>query len=116
MGIALPKVKSRPYRRGTHRLTKREEGLSPNLKKAINATALAFLILCFGQVIVGKLTSTKMYIKQNYFKTRKVLQEENAFLKAQLSDLLSPTNVEKIARSKNMKKPTVEYHLRIAER
>jgi hypothetical protein len=116
MGTALPKVKPRPYRRGVPRVPKREEALSPGLKKALIATACAFIILCFGQVIVGKLANRKIYIKESYSKTQKVLQEENAFLKGQLSVLLSPTNVEKIAKSKNMNRPTTEYHLRIGER
>jgi hypothetical protein len=116
MGTALPKMKPRPYRRGASRIPQREEALSPGLKKTLIATACAFIILCFGQVIVGKLANRKIYIKESYSKTQKVLQEENAFLKGQLSVLLSPTNVEKIAKSKNMKKATIEYHLRIADR
>jgi len=116
MGTALPKVRPRPYRRGASRISQREEALSPGLKKALISPAFAFVILCFGQVIVGKLASTKRYIKESYSKTQKVLQEENAVLKGQLSVLLSPTNIEKIAKSKNMNRPTTEYHLRIGER
>jgi|YelNatPaOPRAMG01_1025707.scaffolds.fasta_scaffold45450_2 hypothetical protein len=116
MGTALPKMKPRPYKRGASRISQREEALSPRLKRALISTALAFVILWLGQAVVGKLANTKMYWKENYSKTQKVLQEENAFLKGQLSDLLSPINVEKIAKNKNMKKATIEYFLVLGQK
>ncbi|MBC7329370.1 hypothetical protein H5T88_03325 [bacterium] len=116
MGMALPKERHRPYRRGVSRIPRREEALSPGLRKAAISTALALIILLLGQVVMGKIINTKEYWKGKYSTTQKVLKEENAFLKGQLSDLLSPVNVEKIAKSRNMKRATIEYFLTIGEK
>ncbi|MGB9877063.1 MAG: hypothetical protein ACPLPS_04770 [bacterium] len=115
MKATLPKAKPRQRLRTTTRPRVKKEALPKVLTRLGVITTVVIVFLLFLQAIIGKFSLTSLYKKNSFQKKAQVLQEENVFLKGQLSELLSPLMIEKMALSGNMERPTKVYYLRVGK-